>query len=236
VKLTAASDLRAVLRAELLLARNPDKAGPMQAYMKSAMPYLGIQTPELRAICTRLFAAHPIETPVAWRSTCLGIWREARFREERYAAIGLTGFRLYRSFQTLETLAMYEEMIVTGAWWDFVDAIASKRLGALLRAYPGRMRTQMLKWSRCGDLWKRRSAILCQLGFKGETDLDLLYACIEPSLSSSPLSGEFFLQKAIGWALRQYAWTDAREVARYVREHQGELSPLSKREALKNIG
>jgi 3-methyladenine DNA glycosylase AlkD len=207
----------------------------MQAYMKSAMPYLGIQTPELRVICTRLFAAHPIETSVAWRSACLRIWREARFREERYAAIGLTGFRLYGSFQTLETLAMYEEMIVTGAWWDFVDTIASKRLGALLRVYPSRMRTQMLKWSRCGDLWKRRSAILCQLGFKDDTDLALLYACIEPSLSSSPLSGEFFLQKAIGWALRQYAWTDPREVARYVREHQGELSPLSKREALKNI-
>jgi 3-methyladenine DNA glycosylase AlkD len=207
----------------------------MQAYMKSAMPYLGIQTPELRVICTRLFAAHPIETPEAWRSACLRIWREARFREERYAAIGLTGFRLYGSFQTLETLAMYEEMIVTGAWWDFVDTIASKRLGALLRVYPSRMRTQMLKWSRCGDLWKRRSAILCQLGFKDDTDLALLYACIEPSLSSSPLSGEFFLQKAIGWALRQYAWTDPREVARYVREHQGELSPLSKREALKNI-
>lgn len=208
----------------------------MQAYMKSAMPYLGIQTPELRVICTRLFAAHPIETSVAWRSACLRIWREARFREERYAAIGLTGFRLYGSFQTLETLAMYEEMIVTGAWWDFVDTIASKRLGALLRVYPSRMRTQMLKWSRCGDLWKRRSAILCQLGFKDDTDLALLYACIEPSLSSSPLSGEFFLQKAIGWALRQYAWTDPREVARYVREHQGELSPLSKREALKNVG
>ncbi len=208
----------------------------MQAYMKSAMPYLGIQTPELRTICGRLFAAHPIETPVAWRSACLRIWREARFREERYAAIGLTGFRFYGPFQTLETLTMYEEMIVTGAWWDFVDSIASKRLGALLRVYPSRMRTQMLKWSRCGDLWKRRSAILCQLGFKDDTDLALLYACIEPSLSSSPLSGEFFLQKAIGWALRQYAWTDPREVARYVREHQGELSPLSKREALKNVG
>jgi 3-methyladenine DNA glycosylase AlkD len=220
-----------MLRAELFRARNPEKAGPMQAYMKSAMPYLGIQTLELRTICGRLFAAHPIETPVAWRSACLRIWREARFREERYAAIGLTGFRLYGPFQTLETLTMYEEMIVTGAWWDFVDSIASKRLGALLRVYPARMRTTMLKWSRCRNLWKRRSAILCQLGFKGATDLDLLYACIEPSL----LSKEFFLQKAIGWALRQYAWTAPHEVARYVREHERELSPLSKREAMKNI-
>ncbi len=203
----------------------------MQAYMKSAMPYFGIQTPELRAICERLFKAHPIETASLWRNTCLQIWRDAQFREERYAAVELTGVGLYRSFQTLETVAMYEEMIVTGAWWDFVDQIASNRLGGLLLSYPVRMRKEMLKWSRCRNLWKRRSAILCQLGFKGATDLDLLYACIEPSL----LSKEFFLQKAIGWALRQYAWSDPREVARYVRERGNELSALSKREALKNI-
>jgi 3-methyladenine DNA glycosylase AlkD len=90
----------------------------------------------------------------------------------------------------------------------------------------------MLAWSRAKDMWKRRSAILCQLSFKNETDLDLLYACIEPSLGSK----EFFLQKAIGWALRQYAWTNPREVQRYVRAHADEMSPLSKREALKNCG
>jgi 3-methyladenine DNA glycosylase AlkD len=202
----------------------------MQAYMKSAMPYLGIQTPELRALCKRLFNSHPIETASVWQDTCLQIWREARFREERYAAIELTGVRLYGPFQTLDTLPMYEEMIVTGAWWDFVDSVASKRLGPLLRSYPARMRKEMLKWSRGHDMWKRRAAILCQLGFKRETDLELLYACIEPSLPSK----EFFLQKAIGWALRQYAWTDPHEVARYVRERGKELSALSKREALKN--
>jgi len=93
------------------------------------------------------------------------------------------------------------------------------------------MRKKMLQWSRSRNLWKRRSAILCQLSFKTETDLDLLYAAIEPSL----VSKEFFLQKAIGWALRQYAWTDPREVRRYVRANAARLSALSKREALKNI-
>src|SRR5262245_7605408 len=126
---------------------------------------------------------------------------------------------------------MYEEMIVSGAWWDFVDALAKHRLGLLLRRYPGPMRRRMLAWSRSPDLWKRRSAILCQLDFRGETDLELLYACIEPSLSSR----EFFLRKAIGWALRQHAWTDPAEVRRYVRAHRAELSPLSRREALKNV-
>src|ERR1700679_1560471 len=134
----APDHLGTILRAELLRAENPKKAPAMQAYMKSTMPYAGVQTVDLRAVCDRLFAAHPIQTAGDWRDACLRIWREAQFREERYAAIGLTGLRLYRSFQTLETLAMYEEMIVNGAWWDFVDPIAAKRLCALLSSYPVR--------------------------------------------------------------------------------------------------
>ena len=94
------------------------------------------------------------------------------------------------------------------------------------------MKTRMLRWSRARDMWKRRSAIVCQLGFEEDTDLDLLYACIEPPLDSD----EFFLRKAIGWALRQYAWTDPDEIVRYVREHEDRLAGLSRRDALKNVG
>jgi 3-methyladenine DNA glycosylase AlkD len=89
----------------------------------------------------------------------------------------------------------------------------------------------MRAWSRSEDVWKRRTSILCQLGFKKDTDLKLLYGCIEPSLGSK----EFFLRKAIGWALRQYAWTNPEEVRRYVRNNTARLSPLSRREAMKNI-
>ena len=89
----------------------------------------------------------------------------------------------------------------------------------------------MRAWSKSPDLWKRRCSILCQLGFKDETDLDLLYECIERSADSE----EFFLQKAIGWALRQHAWTDPHEVIRYIRKNRTSLPKLSKREALKNV-
>ena len=227
----AKSALQALLRIELARAGDPKKTAAMHAYMKSAMPYYGVQTPAQRAITRRLFAAHRLETAAEGRTACLKIWREAKYREERYAAIELTGYKCYREWQTLETLAMYEEIIVTGAWWDYVDPIAYARLGTLLRLFPKPMRKKMLQWSRSRNLWKRRSAILCQLSFKTETDLDLLYAAIEPSLASK----EFFLQKAIGWALRQYAWTDPREVRRYVRANAARISALSKREALKNI-
>jgi 3-methyladenine DNA glycosylase AlkD len=169
---------------------------------------------------------------VAWRRDVLGIWRGARFREERYAAIELTGDRLARPFQRMDALPMYEEMVVTGAWWDLVDALATKRLGEILKNEPAPMRKAMRAWSRSDDLWRRRSAILCQNSFKKDTDLDFLFACIEPSLGSK----EFFLRKAIGWALRQYAWTDPQEVVRWVEANRARLAPLSVREALKNVG
>jgi 3-methyladenine DNA glycosylase AlkD len=225
-------DLAGAVRAALRRVADPAKAAPMQSYVKSSMPCLGVTTPERRGVCREAFAAIDFPTAAAWRRAALGLWRGARFREERYCAIDLTGLRRFERFQDMAALPMYEEMIVTGAWWDHVDGIAGHRLGTLLRRFPREMRKEMLAWSRSDDLWKRRSAILCQLTFKKDTDLDLLYATIEPALASR----EFFLRKAIGWALRQHAWTDPKEVRRYVREHEEVLSPLSKREALKNVG
>lgn len=200
--------------------------------MKSAMPYLGVGAVPLRAACKRVFARLTYATADAWRNDVLELWRNAEFREQRYAAIELTGIRPARPFQRIDALPMYEELIVTGAWWDYVDAIATHSLCAILRNDPAPMKEAMLEWARSTDLWKRRSAILCQIKAKHETDLDLLYACIEPSMDST----EFFLRKAIGWALRQYAWTDPEEVRRYVAANAARLSGLSKREALKNIG
>ena len=131
----------------------------------------------------------------------------------------------------MASLPMYEEMIVTGAWWDTVDTLASKRLGEILRNEPAPMRKAMRAWSRGEDMWKRRSAILCQISFKKETDLDLLFDLIEPSIGSK----QFFLRKAIGWALRSYAWTDAKPVVAFVNANRARLAPLSVREALKNV-
>jgi len=223
--------LLANLRRELAADADPARAPLMQAYMKSAMPYHGVSSPRRRLVCRTVFAEVDFPSVDAWRRTVLSIWRRASHREERYAAIELTEIKRFAPFQTMGALPMYEEMIVSVAWWDCVDAIATHRLGFLLRRYPAAMRRKMLAWSRSKDMWKRRSAILCQIQFKKDTDPDLLYACIEPSLPSR----EFFLRKAIGWALRQYAWADPREVRRYVAAHQIALSNFSKREALKNI-
>jgi 3-methyladenine DNA glycosylase AlkD len=219
------------LRKALKQAGDPARAPAMQAYMKSAMPYHGVRTPLLRTVCKATFANVEFATAAQWQAQVLEIWRGARFREERYAALYLAGDKRWRPFQTPTAMKMYEEMIVTGAWWDYVDDIASHRVGPILRDYPAPMRRKMVAWSKSANLWKRRTSILCQLSFKAETDLELLYACFEPSLGSQ----EFFLQKAIGWALRQYAWTDGAEIQKYVRRNRTCLSALSCREALKNI-
>jgi len=222
--------VRTVRRA-LEQAADPAKAPQMQAYMKSTMPYRGVSSPVLRQLCREAFTAHPLPTVGQWQRVVLELWRDAAFREERYVAVLLTESRLYREFLTFDSVPMLEELIVTGAWWDFVDTIAGHSLGAILRAEPRRMKPLMRRWSKDTDMWKRRASILCQLGFKHDTDLKLLYDCIEPNLTHK----DFFIRKAIGWSLRQYAWTDPKEVRRYVKANTDRLSGLSVREAMKNI-
>ena len=223
--------LQRAIRSALQALAEPERAPAMRAYMKSEMPYLGVSAARVKTACREVFASYAFESAERWRTDVLALWRGAKHREERYAAIALSGQRKAALFQTLDALPMYEEMIVTGAWWDYVDELAEHRIGPLLAAYPRPMRKAMLSWSRSPDLWKRRTSIICQMFFREATDLKLLFACIEPSLPSK----EFFLRKAIGWALRQLAKHDPRTVRRYVEEHQAELSPLSQREALKHL-
>lgn len=220
------------LRTALKASASPVKALQMQAYMKSAMPYHGVPSPLVKKICRQIFRPLSFQTQTQWEKAVGEIWNGAKFREERYCALGLLGVKQAREFQNPQAMKLYERLIVTGAWWDYVDDIASHRVGPILLEHPTVMKKKMREWSRCDDLWKRRTSIIAQLTFKKETDLELLYSCIEPSIDSK----EFFLRKAIGWALRQYAWTDPKEIKRYVSKNQARLSPLSQREALKNVG
>jgi 3-methyladenine DNA glycosylase AlkD len=131
--------------------------------------------------------------------------------------------RRYAAYRTVSELPLYEELIVTGAWWDYVDAVACGPLGALLPA------VDLRAWSVDDDMWKRRSSIIAQVRLKRATDFPLLADCIEPNRGDR----EFFIRKATGWALRAYAWIEPTVVVEYCATH--ELSPLSRREALKNV-
>lgn len=208
----------------------PARAPVMQAYMKSAMPYLGVTAPRVSLAYRQLFATtYPFATAAAFDTGVRALWDAATYREQRYVALRLTGDRRARAFQTVAALPLYEHLITTGAWWDYVDELAAHRIGPLLAAFPADLSPILRAWSRSPNVWLARTAILAQLTFKRDTDLALLYDCIAPSIGAR----EFFLRKAIGWALRQHARVDMAEVERYVAAHP-ELSGLSKREALKH--
>ena len=132
---------------------------------------------------------------------------------------------LERRRPEMAALPVYEELIVTGAWWDYVDAVATGPLGALLPDVADTLRA----WSVDEVMWKRRSAIIAQVKRRADTDFALLAECIEPNRGDR----EFFIRKAIGWALRSYAWVNPAAVVAYCDSH--ELSGLSRREALKNV-
>lgn len=229
--MSADENLVKAIRAGLAGLADPVKAPAMRAYMKSAMPFHGVAKPERSALLKRVLADHILPDRVTFSATVLTLWRTAEFREERYAAIDLSGYRAYRQWQDPDLVPVYEEMIVGGAWWDLVDELAIQRIGPILRASRARMTPTMLAWAGDGDLWRRRTAIICQVGAKEETDTDLLTRTIEPAIAEP----EFFLRKAIGWALRDYAKTAPDWVRRFVDDHPG-LSGLSRREALKHIG
>ncbi len=224
------TDLVTAVRSGLADLADPAKAPGMQAYMKSSMPYRGVPAPARRALGRTLFAAHPLSDVEQWRATVLTLWRSARYREERYVAVDLTGCRGYAAWQTPEELPLYEELIVTGAWWDYVDELADNRIGPLLRAHPARLTPVMHEWATDPDLWKRRTSIICQLGSKEATDTALLTSCVEANLADR----DFFIRKAIGWALRHYARTAPEWVRAFVDAHPN-LSPLSTREATKHL-
>ncbi len=216
------------IEAELRRAADPARAPQMQAYMKSTMPFLGVPLPVTRRIARSAAAGHPPTDVLDLLGSAAALWRAAIYREERYAAAELTSLRLASA--RLEMLPLYREMIVTGAWWDHVDGI-SERIGALLLAHRPVIEPVIREWSTDPDRWLRRSSIISQLALKERTDTALLTAVIVPNLPDR----EFFIRKAIGWALRQYARTDPDWVRAFVADHETSLSPLSRREAMKHL-
>lgn len=214
------------VRHALRAAADPERAPAQQAYVKSAQPFLGVRLPEVRRLTLAAAREHPPASVAEVGAAAAELWRDATHREERYAAVALTGLPVARG--ALELLPLYEEMITSGAWWDHVDAVAA-RTAQLLVASRAEMTAVIRGWARSPDLWLRRSAIIAQLGLKERTDPALLAEVAAVNAADR----EFFVRKAIGWALRDYARTDPAWVLAFVDEHP--LSPLSTREATKHL-
>lgn len=221
-------DVLTVIRAALAEQADAERGAGAQAYMKSSIPSLGVRVPEVRRLTVAAAAAHPFESPDQLRATVLELWRGAAVREERYAAIDLTGQKMVA--RDLAMLPVYEEIIRTGSWWDFVDGVAP-RIGGLLEAHRPTMTPVLRTWSTDSDFWIRRASITAQLKAKARTDRGLLREVIDANLGDP----EFFIRKAIGWALREFGKTDPEWVRIFVAEQGERLSPLSRREAVRNL-
>lgn len=232
------SDLVQAIRSTLAAAGDGERAPAQQAYMKSAMPYRGITADGLRR-ALRPLLADPALAPAdraAWESDVRELWDDASFREERYAAIELTGHRAARAWQDPDALDLYRHLVVTGAWWDLVDPVAAERVGPILLSHRAVVTPTIRSWAVADDLWTRRTAVLAQLKHRDDTDVDLLADVVDANLEDSPFGREFFVRKAIGWALRQHARTDPDWVRAFVAARGERLSGLSRREALKHLG
>jgi 3-methyladenine DNA glycosylase AlkD len=224
------------VRDGLACAGDPDRAAQQQAYMKSSMPFHGVTAPELRALLRLLLVEHRFEDRATWEATARRLWDEAGHREERYAALRLLRHPAYRTWMDVDLLPVLEHLVRTGAWWDFVDEIASHLVGQVLLDDRALVTPVMTDWAIDDHLWIRRAAMLCQLRHRDRTDTDLLGHVLVANLDTTVLGKEFFIRKAVGWALREHARTDPAWVLDFVGTHADRLSGLARREALKHLG
>lgn len=211
------ADFVGQVRLALAQVADPGKAPAMQAYMKSQMPFLGVQKQQRTAALRPVLRDAPADR-TEWLAAASHLWDEAQYREERYAALAV--LRLHPDWLTPDDEAYVRGLITTGAWWDLVDEIATKLVTP---------RFALREWARDDDMWIRRASIISQVGAKDTTDTDVLVDVIEPNTKDR----RFWITKAIGWALRDYARTNPDWVRAFVADH--ELAPLSMREATKHL-
>jgi 3-methyladenine DNA glycosylase AlkD len=208
---------------------NPVKASGMQAYMKTDMPFYGVQKEGRTVILRQLVRDFQPADRSEYEDLVLGIW-DLPHREEKYLALAFA--RHFKTYIVVASLPLYRRLITEGAWWDFVDEIATRLIRQLVVEMPAETWPVVEGWIDDEDMWLRRTAIVCQIGARERTDVDRLFRfCAQRAYER-----QFFIRKAIGWALREYAKTDPEAVAQFVTEHRDQLSGLSFREASKHIG
>ncbi|WP_051994240.1 DNA alkylation repair protein [Paenilisteria rocourtiae] len=203
---------------------NSEQKQAMEQYMRNQFVFLGLRSPKRRVLYRNFIAecGKPQDT--------ISVAKKLYEQEERefcYIAIDILTKSVKK--QSMDVIDFYEQLIQTEPWWDTVDLLASTLVGGHFAVYPELISTYNAKWIDGNDIWLARTAILFQLKYKEKTDAMLLFTNCEKWLGSE----EFFIQKAIGWALRQYAKFDSEAVIDFVETH--DLAPLSRREALKHL-
>jgi 3-methyladenine DNA glycosylase AlkD len=208
-------------------AANASVAQKQSSYLRDLFPFLGITKPQRELIEKPLFKKTPLADLPALEKIVLQLWKRDQ-REFHYTALCFA--HRHRKLWTPETLPLFESMIRRHSWWDTVDTLAANHVGHLVKAHPSLIRT-MDAWIDDPYLWIRRTAIIFQLRWKKETDEARLFEYCAKRMHEK----EFFIRKAIGWALREYSKTNPKTVRRFVESHRNKLSNLSIREASKYL-
>lgn len=206
---------------------NRELAIPMENYMKNNFSFLGIKTEERRAIFKENYEKSKSEIKANFRKIAWELFNKKE-REFHQCAIDLL-VKEFKKNYVLEDIKLIENLIITNSWWDSVDVVAKYLLGGYLRQFPNETYEVIERFSNSNNMWLNRSAIIFQLSYKEKTNFDLLKSECEKHKESK----EFFIQKAIGWALRDYSRFNPSGVSEYV--NSTNLKPLSQREALRNI-
>jgi len=215
------SELEAVFKQE----SNREVAVPMENYMKNNFPFLGIKTEKRRAIFKLIYERNKVEIQSDFRSIAWNLF-QMKEREYHQVAIDLL-IKKFKKNYVLKDIQLIEKFLVTNSWWDSVDTIAKYLLGGYLLQFPEETLNVIEQFSNSNNMWLNRSAILFQLSYKEKTNFEILKSECE----KHKYSNEFFIQKAIGWALRDYSRFNPNGVEAYVKNT--DLKPLSKREALR---
>jgi len=204
---------------------DPERAGPMAAYMKGRFPFLGIPATERRELQRRAWKGLPKPSERELGAVARASWRE---REREYQYFGADYVRAHVARCSAAFLDNLETLITTKSWWDTVDLLATRGVGTLGQKHPSARRA-MDTWIESDNVWLARTALLFQLTYKSDTDATKLFRYCEQRMNDE----SFFIRKAMGWALREYSKTDAPAVRGFVHAHRDSLSTLTRREALK---
>ena len=211
------------------LRKNADhkRSQPMKKYMRDQFEFLGLSSPLRKSVCKE-FLQHKLNSADVRRFAVL-LWAKPE-REFQYFAIDYLGKQMDASREFEANMKCMEELITTKSWWDTVDA-ASKTVGQLVKQHRVLGKALMEEWIDHENMWLRRTALLHQLSYKEDTDAEMLFRFC----SQRAHEEEFFIRKAIGWALRQHARTSSESVKKYLLKHKKELSALSFKEAAKHL-
>lgn len=202
-------------------------ADAMAKYMKNLFPFYGIKTDLRRSLHKQALEHNKQEVKDKARRIAIELYAKPE-RECHYSAVEVL-IKALKGQYKLEDITFIEYLLVNNSWWDTVDVISKYLLGEYLKCYPQEITVVTQRFSASDNMWLNRAAILFQLGYKKDTDESLLFDMCYRHRESN----EFFIQKAIGWALREYAKTNPETVREFVAD--AGLKPLSVREALKNI-